>query len=147
MPLVDLDELAQAMDWVSSSIAFDNAAYVSRETGQVFWVGDAVDEPDDFPEDIEDGTKFVAVPSKQDLDLGRALAIDFVEKNLPSALAEVHAAFRREGAYRRFKGRLERAGLLDAWFAFEAAATKHALESWAVAQGLQLRSSNGRNDA
>ena len=48
------------------------------------------------------------------------------------------AAFRQRGAYSKFKSAVDRAGLLDRWFEFEAAQTRAALTSWAEESGFVL---------
>ncbi|MGQ0799076.1 MAG: UPF0158 family protein [Pseudomarimonas sp.] len=146
MPTVDLDDLEQALEWVSGAMAFGNAAYVSRESGKIFWTGDAVDDLEELPEDWEDGTIYVAVPDKRDLDLGRELALEFIDQKLPSAFSEVADIFQRRGAYRRFKDVLERTDLLTAWYYFERAATMQALREWVESLGLEVGVGKERPD-
>lgn len=127
---IDLDELLAAYEWVSAgeAAAVDAEAYVSRLNGQIHWCGEGIDE--DPPEDIEDGSLYVAVPHKSELDLGRSLALRFVEEHLPRSRAEVSDYFRRRGAYSRFKSLLERVGQLDAWHQYEQAAKEEVLSEW-----------------
>jgi hypothetical protein len=47
----------------------------------------------------------------------------------------IESFFRQRGAYARFKAFLERHQLLDRWYAFEAVATRRALEVWAADNG------------
>ena len=93
-------------------------------------------EEEGLPEDIEDGTLYVAVPHKNELDLGRELVFQFIETEAPNLEAQVGAAFRQRGAYSKFKSILERSGLLHRWYDYEAAATRSALERWAKENGL-----------
>ena len=44
----------------------------------------------------------IAVPHKNDLDLGQSLVFEFVEGNLPDAYEEVRYLFRIRGAYSRY---------------------------------------------
>jgi hypothetical protein len=46
--------------------------------------------------------------------------------------------FRKRGAYGRFKDLLERKGLLEAWYEYEAQAVEQALRTWSAENGLQL---------
>jgi hypothetical protein len=132
---VSLEDLLCAFHWLSAgdSAAIECAAYVSRATGKVYWSGEGVDE--ELPEDIEDGTAYVAVPEKSELELGRSLALRFVEERLPGEYANVSQFFRGRGAYSRFKSLLERAGQLDAWHSYESSAIEDALVAWCEQHG------------
>ncbi|HEY1394320.1 MAG TPA: hypothetical protein VFV25_13185 [Methylibium sp.] len=111
---VSLAELMHAFDWVSAAGPFENEAYVSRDTGKIHWASDARELDEELPEDIEDGSLYVAVPHKSDLDLGRSLALRFVEEHMPESHGVVRGYFGRAGAYSRFKDLLERADRLEA---------------------------------
>ena len=133
---VSLSELRDAYEWVSAGEAgamLDCEAYVGRTTGKVYWSGEGVDE--ELPEDIEDGSLYIAVPHKDEFDLGRSLAIRFVEERLPGSREEVHEYFRKRGAYSRFKSLLLRAGQLEAWHQYENAAIERALREWCEEHG------------
>jgi hypothetical protein len=132
---VDLDELLAAHEWVSAgeAAAVDAEAYISRIDGQIHWCGEGVDE--ELPEDIEDGSLYIAVPHKSELGLGRSLALRFAEEHLPRSWEEVDGYFRKRGAYSRFKSLLERVGRLDAWHQYEQAAKEEALREWCAENG------------
>ena len=137
-PPVSLDELLSAQEWVSAgeAAAFDCEAYVSRATGKVHWCGEGVDE--EPPEDIEDGSLYIAVPHKADFHLGRSLALRFVEERLPRERETVYDYFRKRGAYSRFKSLLAQLGELDAWYQYEQAAKETALREWCAENGFTL---------
>lgn len=100
---------------------------------------------DELPEDIEDGSIYVAVPSKADLNLGKSLALTFAEEQLAESFQIVENFFRRRGAYGRFKDLLERKGCLEAWYSYEAKATELALREWAAEEGLHISAGSGQN--
>jgi hypothetical protein len=135
---VSLDDLLAAYEWLSAgeAAALDCEAYVSRATGAVHWLGEGVDE--EPPEDIEDGRMYIAIPHKSEFDLGRALALRFVEEHLPRSVEAVHGFFRKRGAYSHFKSLLAHAGQLEAWHEYERAATERALRDWCEENGLAL---------
>ena len=136
--LVSLDELLSAFEWVSAgeAAALDCEAYVGRTTGKVHWCGEGVyEEP---PEDIEDRSLYIAVPNKTDFDLGRSLALRFVEEHLPREREAVHDYFRRRGAYSKFKLLLERVSQLEAWLEYERATTETTLHEWCEENGFTL---------
>ncbi|MEY2687787.1 MAG: hypothetical protein RL375_1985 [Pseudomonadota bacterium] len=141
---VKLDDLLDAFDWVSSAStgSFDCDAFVHRITGAVVWVGESVnDEP---PEDIDDGSIYLAVPDKSELGLGRSLALQFAEEYLPASFDRVRQFFGRPGAYGRFKDLLERAGQLEAWYAYERQAVAMALSAWCVENDLSAVGATGQ---
>ncbi len=140
MPTVSLDELQNAMEWVSSDI-LDDEAYICRKTGQIYWVaGDPgmIDEEEEVPEDIHDSDQYIPVPDKRYLDLGKQLAFDFTSQYLAERYDDVRGMFRRKGAYRRFKDVLERKGLLEEWYRYSDERVGRALAEWCELEGLIL---------
>jgi hypothetical protein len=135
---VSFDELLAAYEWIGAgeAAALDCEAYVSRATGTVHCFGEGVDE--EPPEDIEDEDLYIAVPHKDDFDLGRSLALRFVEERLPQSREAVYGFFRKRGAYAHFKSLLAQVNQLDAWHAYEQAATENALREWCAANGFVL---------
>ena len=133
---VPFNELLDAFEWVSASGTYETAAYVHRTTGRIYWVGDAIDE--EPPEDLEDGSLYVAIPHKKDLDLGKDLALRFVLEHLPRSYDTVSEYFRRHGAYARFKSLLEQVNQLEAWYKYEESAVEQALREWAQDEGLDI---------
>ena len=141
---VKFEDILAAYEWVSSS-PFDNDAFVSRITGNVHWSSSTIELDDELPEDIEDGSIYVAVPNKHDLNLGKNLALTFAEEQLADSYQTVANIFRQRGAYGRFKDLLERKGYLQAWYDYEANATELALREWAAEQGLSIAERSGQN--
>jgi hypothetical protein len=135
---VSFEDLESALMWVSSPPEFEAAAFVSRTTGRIYSRGPDGPVEDDYPSDIEDGTEYIAVPHKNELDLGSTLVFHFVDERAPSIAAEVRDAFRRKGAYSRFKTLLVRHQLLETWHEYENEATAQALERWAQDQGFRV---------
>lgn len=135
---VALEDLEHALFWVSNSPELNAQAFVSRTTGKLFLRGADGPVDDDFPEDIDDGLEYIAVPNRNDLGLGRQLVHRFVEEAAPHLRHHVQEAFRRRGAYARFKALLDDNSLLDAWHDYERAATREALIQWAGEHALPV---------
>ena len=136
---VNFDDLRMAYEWSSAAEpGSDNEAYVSRETGKIYWATDSGDVEEELPEDIYDESLYVRVPRKHDLDLGRDLVFEFVRENLPGEYERVRDFFGRRGAYGRFKHLLEDKGRLEAWYTYEEQAVDDALREWAVDNELEL---------
>lgn len=127
---INLSDLLDAFEWVSATATLENVAYVSRSTGKTYITSREMDVGDELPDDIDDGREYIAVPHKNELNLGRHLAISFAEDELPESADAVHAFFRQRGAYGRFKDLLERKGCLEAWYQYEMQAVKDALRKW-----------------
>lgn len=136
---VSYADLLAAFGWVSASGSMENTAFVSRQTGALHWGSDVNELEDELPEDIEDESIYLAVPHKNDLDLGKDLVLRFAEQHLPESSATVTGFFRQRGAYARFKDLLERKGILEAWYAFEAQGVERALRAWCEDCGIQLK--------
>jgi hypothetical protein len=141
MPTVSLDQLQDAMEWVSGGL-MDNEAYICRKTGKIFWIaGDSgmMDE-EEIPEDIHDGNKYLPVPDKRDLDLGNQLVFDFTSQYLAQHYDDVRDMFRRRGAYGRFKDFLERRDMLEKWYAHSNEQELKTLREWSEALGFSVES-------
>ena len=128
---ISFDALESALLWVSSAGPFENSAFISKDTGQVHITSTTYEPEDELPEDIDDASHYLSVPHKNDLDLGRSLALNFVAERVPQDLDTVQGYFHRRGAYSRFKDLLERRGVLERWYEYERQATKTALLAWA----------------
>ena len=139
MVTVKYDDLSAAFDFVSFAAPFEHQAFVSMDTGAIYWVSETgAIEDEDLPDDLETSDRYIAIPHKNDLDLGNQLAFRFAEEQLPHRYASVEACFQRRGAYARFKKLLEAEGCLEKWYAFEADATERALRDWCAANDIQL---------
>jgi hypothetical protein len=100
------------------------------KTGEIFYISELFGSEDELPEDIEDPDKYISIPHKNDLGLGKALVIEFTSQYLPGEIDRVYSIFSRKGAYSRYKELLEKKGLLDKWYKFEDERQKAALNKW-----------------
>jgi hypothetical protein len=115
---ITYEALESALEWSSSGGPFENEALLCRETGKVFLKSMHGDFGVELPGDIEDGTAYIAVPHKKDLNLGRSLVIAFAEAEAPTHLHAIESFFRQRGAHAKFKGLLERTHLLERWYQY-----------------------------
>jgi hypothetical protein len=141
MVAIKYDDLELAFDFVSSAPPEECEAYVSLDTGRIYYIARLEALDDDAPDDLETSDRYVAVPHKYDLDLGRRLALRFVEQELPHHYERVEGFFRRKGAYGRFKDLLEAEGRLNDWDEHEATATEKALREWCAENDIQIAES------
>jgi len=131
------DDIENAFFFVSSGAPCEHYAVIHRVTGEAFYSSD-LSGYDDLPEDVDESDDYLAIPHKNDLDLGKPLVISFVRQQCPEYLDRILAIFSRQGAYSRYKDFLEEKGLTDAWYAYESNATREALLKWASENGLVI---------
>jgi hypothetical protein len=131
-------EIELAVDFVSSGAPTEHAAYVCVATGQTYWHTEIGDNLEPLPDDIDEPRKYLAIPHKNELGLGKPLVLKFAARVLPDDYDEVADMFERRGAYGQFKELLERCGKLDAWYAFESESQSEALRNWCVANRIEL---------
>ena len=113
-------------------------AYLCKETGEIYYTSE-MGESDELPEDIDDNDKYIAIPHKNELDLGKILVFEFTKKYLPEEVEKVYSIFRHKGAYSRYKDLLERKGSLDDWHNFEDERQKQALKEWCRENEIELK--------
>lgn len=135
---IDYDDLLSAFEWVNASHRGDTSAFICRETGAVHWGSNSADLEEELPDDIDDGSLYVAVPHGTELGLGSRLALAFTEEVLPDSTSEVAGYFRRPGAFPRFRELLAREKRIEEWREFERLATAQALREWAEQEGLRV---------
>ena len=132
-------DLVDAFEFVSSSSTDEHQAFLCKRTGKVYWTSDtAVDDLDELPDDIDDEEKYVQIPHKRELDLGKPLVLAFARQCLPDDFEEVRRIFSRRGAYARFKDLLVRRGAIDRWYEFESKAQDEALREWCGLHSIEI---------
>ena len=134
---ISFDEIENAFFFVSMDQKYMHNAYLCKETGQIFYTSEMGDS-DELPGDVDDPDKYITIPHKNDLDLGKALVIEFTSEYLPEALDRVYSIFRSRGAYSRYKDLLDEKGLLDKWHRFEDERQKVALKKWCRENSIEI---------
>jgi hypothetical protein len=137
MVRVKFNEVLDAFEFVSFGAPMEHAAYLSKETGAIYWHSEFGDNFEELPPDIDEEGKYLSIPHKNDLGLGKRLAIEFAEQFLADDVGKVREIFSRRGAYARFKDLLEHRRMLDRWYEFEATAHKDALLEWCRDNGVE----------
>ena len=134
---ISFDDIENAFLFVSMGQKYMNNAFLCRETGRIFYTSEMGDS-DELPEDIDDPDKYVTIPHKNDLELGKTLVIEFTSKYLPEELDRVYTIFRTKGAYSRYKNLLERKGFLDEWYKYESERESVALREWCTRNNIEI---------
>src|SRR6516165_11420789 len=112
---VSFSDLQLAFEFVSSGGMGENEAYLDRQSGKIYWHSEFDENDEELPDDI-DNEKYIAVPDKRGLDLGKPLVLDFALEFLPDDFDEVRRIFSKRGAYQKFKALLVCRNLLDRWY-------------------------------
>jgi hypothetical protein len=136
--LVSFTDLRDAFEFVCAASAGEHQAFLCKQSGRIYCHSELADDLDPLPDDIDDPDKFLPLPDKRDLDLGKPLALDFARQFLPGDVDTVRQFFRRRGAYAGFKGLLARRGALDRWYDFEAKAEESALRTWCGLNSIEV---------
>jgi uncharacterized protein UPF0158 len=132
---VSFSDLQLAFEFVNSGGMGENEAYLDRQSGKMYWHSEFGDNDERLPDDIDD-EKYIAIPDKKELDLGKALVFNFTREFLPDNYDEVRQIFNRRGAYRRFKDFLVRQDALERWYDFSNKAEEAALREWCAENGI-----------
>lgn len=132
------DELLEAFEFVSAGQPMEHEAYLCAATGVIYYHTGFGDNEEPLPDNVDDDEKYIAIPHKNDLGLGRRLVFAFAGEVMPDALADVEEIFRHKGAYARFKNLLEPRGMLQQWYGYEEKSRKEALRQWCHESGIEV---------
>jgi len=79
------DTIEDAFLFVSSAAPGEHCAVVNRITGETFF-SSIISDYDELPDDVDENDAYIAIPHKNDLDLGKTLVMDFVRYRCPEFL-------------------------------------------------------------
>ena len=133
--MLNFSNIQDAFDFVSSVGYGINSAVLYTDTDQILCHSEMEDINEIEAENLDWD---IAIPHKNDLDLGQQLVFKFVHQQLPNEYHQVQQIFRRRGAYGRFKEWLATKGLLESWYAFEKQRTEQALRQWCAVNQIAL---------
>ena len=139
MVTVTYSELSSAYEFAVADGGEESAAYLSLDTGEFCCVSPYVDTDEEIPNDLETSNRYLLLPGKRELGLGKRLALRFVEEQAPALLSQAEEIFRHKGAYARYKDLLVSQGALERWYEYEAAATKNALLEWCAEHEVEVK--------
>jgi hypothetical protein len=135
--MIKLSDLEFALDFVSGGEMFMAEAYVSIKGDEVLLLSD-YDDATPVPEDITNEKKYIPLPSKQELGLGRNLVLEFAAHYLADDYEDVVEIFRKTGAYARYKDLLEQRNMLDKWYEYENRQVKKMLLNWCTENEINI---------
>ena len=108
---IPYEELSMAFDFVSFDGVGTHAAYISLETGRIYWISEDSQADEEVPEDIEDSDRYFLVPHKRDLDLGTHLVLRFAAREWPEQLETI----REMAIYKAARGALLKLRQESSW--------------------------------
>jgi hypothetical protein len=135
---VSWKDIQEAFEFVSAGLAGEHQAFLCVQSGKVYWHSEFLDDLDELPEDIDAPGKYVEIPDKRALNLGKPLVLEFASRFLPNDFDEVRRIFSKKGAYGRFHALLDRRGAREKWYDFEAKAGEEALRAWCEINSIEL---------
>jgi hypothetical protein len=133
-------EILEAFEFVDGGLGA-HEAFLCKQTGKVHWrsgLSELDELNEEVPDDVEDEEKYLAIPGKRELDLGKPLVLDFAREFLPNDFDEVRYMFSKRGAYKKFRALLIRKNVLERWYDFESKATERALREWCGLNSIEL---------
>jgi hypothetical protein len=136
----NFDEILLGYEFVQTGDG-QHEALLCRQTGHIYCRSEASDLEEfenELPDDIEDAEKYVAIPGKKELGLGKPMVLDFAREFLPDDFDEVRYIFSKRGAYQKFRALVTRRNVLDRWYEFEAKATERALREWCEYHSIEV---------
>ena len=147
MVAVAYDEISSAFEFVASAAPMEHSAYLCLDTGKIYWVSELASMDEELPDDLDTADRYLSIPHKNELDLGKNLALRFAAQELPDCYEQVDSIFRRKGAYARFKDLLSERRALENWYAFEASAKDKSLREWCAENGIEIIESSAPSAA
>jgi hypothetical protein len=131
---VNFSDILSVFECVNMGSMGEHQAYLCRQTGKIYFhsefsgLGEALN--DKLPDDIDDEERYLPIPDKRELDLGKPLVLAFARELLPGDFDEVRRIFSKRGAYAHFKSLLVKRNAIDRWHDFQNKATERALREW-----------------
>jgi len=128
------DTIEDAFNYISEGQLGERRAMVHRVTGKVFLESKF----DKIPAEFESDPDYLLIPSRQDLDPGKELIIEFFKIHAQSEVPQVKAIFNRSGAFRNVKTLMRSMHLLDLWHLYEEQQIEELLRQWCEDKGLDV---------
>jgi len=136
--VIKFQDVDFVFSFVSSGGVGEHEAYIDRESGKIYWFSAFGDNEEDLPDDL-DNEKYIPIPHKNELGLGKPLVIDFAYEVMPDYAEEISNIFSRKGAYSKFRALLERTNYINKWYAYETESNNKALLEWCAANQIKIQ--------
>ena len=134
---IKFSDVLELFEMVNFGSPYDHQGYICKSTGKTYFYSEFGDNEEELPDDIDE-EKYLMIPHKSELNLGRDLVFSFTMEHLPSEYEKIRSIFRSKGAYARFKSLLEASGKIEQWYKFETEHTEKALRDWCSVQDIEI---------
>jgi predicted AlkP superfamily pyrophosphatase or phosphodiesterase len=131
------DTIEDAFNYISTGQPGDRRAMVNRVTGKVF-LESAESVFDKIPPEFDSDSDYLLIPSRQDLDPGKSLILEFFNTHAQAEVPQVKAIFNRSGGFRNVKALMRSLHLLDLWHIYAEKRIEELLRKWCQDNGLGL---------
>jgi hypothetical protein len=101
---VSLKDIREAFEFVCAGGGGEHQAFLCKQSGKLYCHSDLCDDLDILPNDIDDTEKFLQIPDKKELDLGKPLALDFRPPIPARRLRRRSTIFQQKGRLRQIQG-------------------------------------------
>src|SRR5712691_3321870 len=101
---VSFQDIMLAFQFVSGGGTGEHQAFLCKPSGKIYWHSELAGDVEELPDDIEESDKYVEIPDKRELDLGKPLALDFAREFLPRRLRQSPANFQQPRRLRQIQG-------------------------------------------
>jgi hypothetical protein len=135
---VRFQDILDAVEAVSSGDLGQNSAWLCKQSDRIYLQFEIDDEPEELPDDIDDGEKYIPIPDKRQLGLGKPLVLAFAGEFLPDDFAKVRQIFSRPGAYARFNDLLDHRRMRQEWFDYRDKAEIEAVREWCAENSIEV---------
>ncbi|QOL27318.1 hypothetical protein LP316_11770 [Thalassotalea sp. LPB0316] len=134
---IKFSDVLDLFELVNFGSPYDHEGYICKSSGKTYFYSAFGDNEEELPDDINE-EKYLMIPHKSELNLGRDLVFDFALEYLPSEYENIRSIFRSKGAYARFKSLLEASGKVEQWYKYETERTEKALRDWCSIQDVEI---------
>jgi hypothetical protein len=135
--MISFSDVQDAFLFVGSAPYGEHSALLCKDTGEILYRSE-MGGIDEIGDEDRDWDRWVEIPHKNDLDLGRQLPFEFVEIHMRDEYERVEQIFGKRGAYGRFKDFLESKALLESWHEFENQREEQTLRQWCEENEIEL---------
>jgi hypothetical protein len=135
---IRFQDILDAVEAVSSGHLSENSGWLCKESGRIYLQFEIDDESEELPDDIDDSEKYIQIPDKRELDLGKPLALAFASEFLPEEFDKVRQIFSRRGAYARFYDLLDYRRMRQQWFDYRDKAEIEAVRAWCAENSIEV---------
>jgi hypothetical protein len=111
-------------------------AFLCKESGRIYLHSDSLDDLEELPDDLEENEKYLPIPNKRELDLGKPLVFEFARQFLPSDFDPENIQQARR--LRQIQGPAGAAARTRSMVRFQEKATERALREWCELNSIEL---------